>query len=144
MTSSPEDYNGPKEFVHLHNHTVFSALDGVATPEQYAEQCAERGYPAMSATEHGHMASVPDMYLAFKEVGVKYIPGCEIYFNDYEPMRKDLVAKGIKIRSPDWRKQNPELAARLFRNRLDHSGMAMADMRHIVIQIQVFFAVCIV
>ena len=66
-TFSPSQYNGPSEFVHLHNHTVFSALDGVATPEQYAEQCFKRGYPAMSATEHGHMASVPDMYLAFRK-----------------------------------------------------------------------------
>ena len=102
MVFKPEEYKGPKEFVHLHNHTVFSALDGVATPEQYAEQCVERGYPAMSATEHGHMASVPDMYLAFKKAGVKYIPGCEIYFNDFEPARQDLVAKGIKIRSQDY------------------------------------------
>jgi len=117
MTFKPENYKGPKEFVHLHNHTVFSALDGVATPEQYAEQCVARGYPAMSATEHGHMASVPDMYLAFKKAGVKYIPGCEIYFNDYEPARKDLISRGIKIRSFEWRQQNQELAARMFRNR---------------------------
>jgi len=117
MPFEPEEYSGPTEFVHLHNHTVFSALDGVATPEQYAQQCSERGYPAMSATEHGHMASVPDMYLAFKKVGVKYIPGCEIYFNDYEPLRRKMVAQGTKIRSQDWRAQNPELAARLFRNR---------------------------
>lgn len=117
MTFKPEDYKGPTEFVHLHNHTVYSALDGVSTPEQYAEQCAARGYPAMSATEHGHMASVPDMYLAFKKAGVKYIPGCEIYFNDYEPARQKLVKKGVKIRSLDWRKENQELAARLFRNR---------------------------
>jgi DNA polymerase III subunit alpha len=114
---SPEDYNGPSEFAHLHNHTVFSALDGVATPEQYAEQCYERGYPAMSATEHGHMASVPDMYLAFKKYGVKYIPGCEIYFNDYEPTRKELESKGIKVRSPIWRAANPVLSARVSRNR---------------------------
>ena len=113
----PEDYNGPSEFVHLHNHTVFSALDGVATPEQYAEQCHIRGYPAMSATEHGHMASVPDMYLAFKKYGVKYIPGCEIYYNDYEPTRKDLESKGIKVRSPNWRAENPEISARIARNR---------------------------
>lgn len=114
---SEDDYNGPKEFVHLHNHTVFSALDGVATPEQYAEQCYRRGYPAMSATEHGHMASVPDMHLAFKKFGVKYIPGCEIYFNDYEPMRHDLTAKGVKIRSPEWRQENLELSQRINRNR---------------------------
>lgn len=112
-----EDYKGPTEFVHLHNHTVFSALDGVATPEQYAEQCVLRGYPAMSATEHGHMASVPDMYLAFRKHGIKYIPGCEIYFNDYEPERQRIEASGFKVRSPEWRKNNPELSARISRNR---------------------------
>lgn len=117
MTFKPEDYKGPTELVHLHNHTVFSALDGVSTPEQYAEECYKRGYPAMSATEHGHMASVPDMYLAFRKHGIKYIPGCEIYFNDYEPMRKDLVSKGVKVRSFEWRQQNPEISARMFRNR---------------------------
>lgn len=117
MDYKPEDYSGPKEFVHLHNHTVFSALDGVATPEQYAEQCYVRGYPAMSATEHGHMASVPDMYLAFKRYNLKYIAGCEIYFNDFEPTRQELVARGVKIRSPDWRKENLELSQRINRNR---------------------------
>ncbi len=114
---SPEEYTGPSDFVHLHNHTVFSALDGVATPEQYAEQCAARGYSAMSATEHGHMASVPDMYLAFKKHGLKYIPGCEIYFNDFEPLRQDLVAKGIKIRSKEWQEENPDTSSRIRRNR---------------------------
>lgn len=72
----PSDYTGPSQLVHLHNHTVFSTLDGVSTPEQYAEQCFKRGYPAMSATEHGTMGSVPDMYFAFKKYGLKYIPGC--------------------------------------------------------------------
>lgn len=110
-------YQGPTEFVHLHNHTVFSALDGVATPEQYAEQCHLRGYPAMSATEHGHMASVPDMYLAFRKYGVKFLPACEIYFNDYEPVRQKLVAQGIKVRSKEWREQNPDLSVRISRNR---------------------------
>lgn len=117
MEYSPSDYTGPSEIVHLHSHTVFSALDGCATPEQYAEQCYKRGYPAMSATEHGHMASVPDMYLAFKKYKIKYIPGCEIYYNDFEPKRQELVAAGVKIRSPEWRQENVELAQRLTRNR---------------------------
>ena len=117
MPVTAEQYTGPNHFVHLHNHTVFSVLDGVSTPEQYAEQCHLRGYPAMSATEHGHMASVPDMYLAFKRYGLKYIPGVELYLNDYEPKRQELAAQGIKIRSKEWRNQNPELAYRMFRNR---------------------------
>jgi DNA polymerase-3 subunit alpha len=115
----PEDYTGPTQFVHLHNHTVFSTLDGVATPEQYAEQCVLRGYPAMSATEHGHMASVPDMYLAFKKAKVKYIAGCEIYYNDYELKRQELERAGTKVRSPEWRRnpENAEIASRIVRNR---------------------------
>ena len=44
----PSQYQNTSEFVHLHNHTVFSQLDGVATPEQYAEQCYIRKYPCVS------------------------------------------------------------------------------------------------
>ena len=113
----PEQYTGSSTFVHLHNHTVFSMLDGVASPEQYAEQCYKRKYPAMSATEHGHMASVPDMYLAFKKYNLKYIPGCEIYFNDFEPKRQELMNAGVKLRSQEWRADNLELAQRITRNR---------------------------
>jgi DNA polymerase III subunit alpha len=116
-TYKPEDYKGPSQFVHLHNHTIFSTMDGVATPDQYAEQCKKRGYPAMAATEHGHMASVPDFYLAFKKQKVKPIFGCEIYYNDWEPMRQDLERRGNKVRSPEWRKNNPELANRIIRAR---------------------------
>lgn len=114
---TPEQYTGPTGFVHLHAHTVFSTMDGIATPDQYAEECQKRGYPAMTATEHGHMASVPDMYLAFKKHKVKYFPGCEIYFNDYDVTRKELEALGTKIRNKEWRAANPELAGRIARNR---------------------------
>jgi len=122
-TFSPAQYSGTSEFAHLHNHTLFSVLDGVASPEQYAEQCYKRGYPAMSATEHGHMASVPDMYLAFQKYGVKYIPGCEIYFNDYEygtnfenaENRQNFIKNDGKIRQ--LRIDNPYLYERYARNR---------------------------
>lgn len=117
MSTDQIEYKNDTTFVHLHNHTVFSALDGVATPEQYAEQCYIRKYPAMSATEHGHMGSVPDMYLAFQKYGLKYIPGCEIYFNDYEPIRQKLVNDGIKLKSTEWRQNNLELSQRINRNR---------------------------
>jgi len=83
MTVTPEQYTGPTEFVHLHNHTIFSPLDGVADPKQYAQECKKRGYPAMSATEHGNVASIPDMYLEFKKAGVKFVAGCELYYNNY-------------------------------------------------------------
>jgi hypothetical protein len=74
--AEPSQYTGPKEFVHLHLHSLFSSLDGVPSAEQYADACLKAGFPAMAATEHGHMASFPDMYFAFKKRNLKYISGC--------------------------------------------------------------------
>ena len=110
-----EQYPGPSEFVHLHNHTLFSMLDGVAQPEQYFEACVEREWPAFAITEHGVLNSVPDAYWSAKKLGVKYIVGCEIYYNDYEPMRRELESKGSKI--TQIRAEDEELAMRISRNR---------------------------
>ena len=105
------------QIAHLHNHTLYSMLDGVASPEQYAEACVQRNIPAMAITEHGHMGSVPDCYFAFKKYKLKYICGSEIYYNDYEPIRQKLVAGGAKLRSAEWKLANPELNYRINRNR---------------------------
>ena len=104
----PEDYKGPKEFVHLHAHTVYSFLDGVATCTQYAEACQKRGWSAMAATEHGHMASVPDMYLSFREQKVQYIPGCEIYYNNHHEAAR--VARDAKTITPQKANQSDDPA----------------------------------
>lgn len=108
-------FPGPSTFVHLHNHTIFSMLDGVAQPEQYFKGCAERKWPAFAVTEHGVLSSVPDNYLAAKEFKVKYIVGCEFYFNDYEAIRKKMIVDGLKI--GELKEQNPDLASRISRNR---------------------------
>jgi len=113
--SLPSQFNGPTEFVHLHCHTVFSPLDGVATPEQYAEECEKRSYVGMSATEHGNMASVPDMHFAFKKRGLKFISGCELYYNDYEPIRQKFVAEQGKMMQ--LKEDDLNLHRRIMRNR---------------------------
>ena len=105
------------QMAHLHNHTLYSMLDGVASAEQYAEACVKRDIAAMAITEHGHMGSVPDCYFAFKKKNIQYIPGCEIYYNDYEPMRQKIYASGAKMRSAEWKQSNIELNYRINRNR---------------------------
>jgi len=85
--------------VPLHNHTIYSALDGCATPSEYFNICAERGYPAVAMTEHGNMASVPDAYLASKDTNVKYIVGIEAYYNDHELRRREIEKSGVSMRS---------------------------------------------
>lgn len=110
-----KQYPGPSEFVHLHNHTLFSILDGVAQPDQYFKGCVDRKWPAFAVTEHGVLNSVPDNYLAAKEHKIKYIVGCEFYYNDYELKRQELNTAGQKI--SELRLTNEDFASRLTRNR---------------------------
>lgn len=107
------EYDGANDFVHLHGHTIYSTLDGVATPEELFSTCQERGWPALAVTEHGNMASVPDNYFAAQKYGIQYIPGCEIYFNDYELVRQGLVEKDVSLKDIE----NKLMQSRIRRNR---------------------------
>jgi DNA polymerase-3 subunit alpha len=118
-------YPGPTEFVHLHNHTLFSLLDGVASPSAYFKACAERKWPALAVTEHGVLSSIPDCYFAAKEHKTKYLVGVEFYYNDYEAQRAQKANEKISIneiktkgRTADGNRQvSEEFALRLTRNR---------------------------
>jgi DNA polymerase-3 subunit alpha len=105
----------PTDLVHLHVHTIFSPLDGIASPEDYAERCKELEMPAMAITDHGSMASFPDAYLAFQKHGVKFIPGCEAYYNDYHLELKKFQASGITWAS--LKKTDEERWGRMRRQR---------------------------
>jgi DNA polymerase-3 subunit alpha len=94
MSKQDIKYPGPKDFVHLHTHTIFSPLDGIASPEDYMKRCVELGMPAVAITDHGSMASFPDAFFASQKHGVKFIPGCETYYNDLHPdLKKFQEAK---------------------------------------------------
>lgn len=112
---SEKQFPGPSEFSHLHCHTLFSVLDGVAAPDDYFKACVERNWPAVAITEHGVLNSVPDAYLAAKEFKKKFIVGNEVYFNDFELKRRELTTTGVKV--SELRTSDPELAARISRNR---------------------------
>jgi DNA polymerase-3 subunit alpha len=112
----PEKYPGNTEFCHLHNHTIFSVLDGIASPDDYFKGCAERKWPAFAITEHGVFSSIPDAYFASKKYGVKQIVGCEFYLNDYDRQRK-AISEQETGRINEWKKNNVDFSNRLFRNR---------------------------
>ena len=54
-------------FVHLHNHTVFSMLDGATRIQDMVNRAVELGMPAVAITDHGYMYGVPDLALALIE-----------------------------------------------------------------------------
>ena len=69
-------------FVHLHNHTEFSLLDGAARISKLVKTAKERGSPAAAITDHGNMYGSYRFYKECKEAGIKAIIGCEIYICD--------------------------------------------------------------
>ncbi len=101
-----EKYPGPTDLVHLHTHSIFSPLDGIASPTDYMKRCVELEMPAVAITDHGSLASFPDAFFASQEHGVKFIPGCEAYYSDYHGELKEFQASGqkwasLKLVDPD-------------------------------------------
>jgi DNA polymerase-3 subunit alpha len=92
-------YPGPKDFVHLHVHTVFSPLDGIPEPAEYVDACGRFGFPALAVTDHNTMAGIPDAYFAAKKADLKFIPGCEVYYNDNHPafkQKNEVEGKSVR------------------------------------------------
>ncbi|MBO4278485.1 MAG: DNA polymerase III subunit alpha [Spirochaetales bacterium] len=77
------------EFVHLHNHTDFSLLDGAASISRYVAKAKEYGMKALAITDHGNMFGCLDFYDACKKAGIQPIPGCEFYINPEGRALKD-------------------------------------------------------
>ena len=49
-------------FVHLHNHTAYSLLDGASKIDELMKRAKELNMPAMAITDHGVMHGVVDFY----------------------------------------------------------------------------------
>src|SRR5438270_1481056 len=71
--------HAPDSFVHLHNHTEFSLLDGASRIDAMVGRAAELGMPALALTDHGVMYGAIHFYKACKRAGIKPIVGCEVY-----------------------------------------------------------------
>ena len=67
------------EFVHLHNHSDYSLLDGAQTVQTLVNTIDDLGMDSVALTEHGNMFSVIPYYISAKKAGVKPIIGCETY-----------------------------------------------------------------
>ncbi len=67
------------EFVHLHNHSDYSLLDGAQRIDQLINTIDDLRMDSVALTEHGNMFSVIPYYKEAKKSGIKPIIGCEIY-----------------------------------------------------------------
>lgn len=68
-----------KGFVHLHNHTEYSLLDGAARIEALVRKAKEYDMPAVAITDHGVLYGMVEFYKKAVAEGIKPIIGCEVY-----------------------------------------------------------------
>jgi len=66
-------------FVHLHLHTEYSLLDGMARIDQVFARAKELGMPALAITDHGALYGAFKFFLKGKQAGIKPIIGVEVY-----------------------------------------------------------------
>ena len=65
--------------VNLHCHSEFSLRDGLIRIPELVDKAKSIGQTAIALTEHGHVASSFDFYMACVENNIKPIVGCEAY-----------------------------------------------------------------
>ena len=105
-------------FVHLHNHTDFSMLDGAARVGDLTQRAAELGMPAVAVTDHGNLFAAFDFYTQANKAGIKPIIGIESYLTPGTPRQErrrvqfgdgggdDVAAKGAYTHMTMWAANN--------------------------------------
>lgn len=67
------------KFVHLHTHSHYSLLDGLAKVNDLVGRAKELGMDALALTDHGNLYGAIEFYKAAKKAGIKPILGVEAY-----------------------------------------------------------------
>ncbi len=68
-----------EDYVHLHNHTQYSLLDGLTKIPALINQIKEQGMTAVAMTDHGTLSGTVEFYKAATSNGIKPIIGMEAY-----------------------------------------------------------------
>nr|WP_084503569.1 DNA polymerase III subunit alpha [Nocardia salmonicida] len=88
-------------FVHLHNHTEFSMLDGMAKVDPMFAEAQRLGMPAVGMTDHGNMYGASDFFRQAQRSGIKPIIGIEAYVAPGSRRSTDRVRWGDPSQKAD-------------------------------------------
>ncbi|MDO8443552.1 MAG: DNA polymerase III subunit alpha [Candidatus Azambacteria bacterium] len=67
------------KFAHLHVHSHYSLLDGLAKIDDLVSRAKELGMEALALTDHGTIYGAVEFFQKAKRAGLKPIIGCEFY-----------------------------------------------------------------
>jgi DNA polymerase-3 subunit alpha len=79
----------PADFVHLHNHSQYSLLDGLTKLPALVEYVSKAGMKSIALTDHGTMSGTIEFYKACKTAGLRPIIGMEAYIAPRTYLDKD-------------------------------------------------------
>jgi len=78
------------KFTHLHTHSHYSLLDGLAQINPLLDKVTSLGMDSVAITDHGNVYGAVEFYKKAKAKGIKPIIGCEIYVAIDSRMQKRI------------------------------------------------------
>ena len=81
----------PSDYVHLHNHTQYSLLDGLTKIPPLIDFVKTSGMKAVAITDHGTLSGAIEFYKSAKAAGIKPIIGMEAYVSPRGRADKDPI-----------------------------------------------------
>ncbi|MFH1202344.1 MAG: DNA polymerase III subunit alpha [Candidatus Omnitrophota bacterium] len=80
------------DFIHLHNHTQYSLLDGACKISDIVSLAKKNGMDALSITDHGNLFGAVEFYNEALNQGIKPIIGCEVYIAPESRFKKTSIS----------------------------------------------------
>jgi len=120
-----------KNWTNLHNHTVYSMLDGHGDIEQYLDRAKSLGMSGIATTDHGNIHSWLDFYDAGTAVGVKPILGSELYQARKTRFDKDEEERSGPAKN-EWEQRGPYHLTVIAKNNIGyHNLIKISSMSYI-------------
>lgn len=109
------------DYVHLHNHTHHSLLDGLTKVPDLVRRVKELGMNAVAMTDHGTLSGAVEFYKACQSEGIKPIIGIETY----------VAARTIHDRDPAKDKARYHLILLAMNNTGYQNLMRLSTIAHL-------------
>lgn len=111
----------PSDYVHLHNHTQYSLLDGLTKVPSLIKYVQEKGMTSVAITDHGTLSGAIEFYKEAKANHVKPIIGMETY----------IAARSHTDKEPGKDKPNYHLILLAMNNQGYQNLMALSTIANL-------------